>query len=289
MTATSPLSRLVPLALVGAGSLALVVVVAVAASGSVSGTAAVALGLAGLVALGLVLAVVRPSPLALLVGVLALQVVQFGGGRGLQVGEVLGGLALVAYLGLWYLTTWGSGRRVVASTFDAAALTWGTAGLAAAAVLGQLFGADAYDFRADLLATLPFLLYLPVKDTVARHPRGAVAVGGILVALGLGATAESVLLFRQTIQEATAAWEIADARPIVNEASMVSGVLMAFAGVLMARTRWVWWALLGVAGVLLGGLVLSKSRGFWVAAVLGMLALARRQRSGRAPPLGLAG
>ncbi len=272
--AASALSRYgVPVALGAVAAVLIAVLLLVVAGGSLVGVGVVGGVLAGAVVIGVALALVRPSPLVLLTGVLALQILQFGGGRGLQVGEVLGGLALVGYLGWWYLTTWGSGRRVVTSLFDAAALAWGTLGLAAAAVLGQIYGADPYDFRADLLATLPFLLYLPVKDVVAQHPRGALAIGGALVALGLAATVESALLFRQTIQDATMAWEIADARPVVNEASMVSGVLMAFAGVLTVRDRRVRWLLLAVAGALLGGLILSKSRGFWVATVLGVIAL----------------
>ena len=273
MISASPLLRAVPWALAGASALGVALVLLVATGGSAAAVAVVGGVLAGAAVGTAALGLVRPSPLALLLGVVALQVLQLGGGRGLQVGEVLGGLALVGYLAWWYLATWGSGRRVVASMFDAAALAWGTAGVAAAAVLGQLFGADPYDFRADLLAALPFLLYLPAKDAVARHPRGALAVAGALVALGLAATLESALLFRQTIQQATMAWQIADARPVVNEASMVAGVLIAFAGLVTTPDRRARRLLLVVAGVLLGGLILSKSRGFWVATVLGVAAL----------------
>ena len=268
----------VPVALSASAACLVAVLLVVVASGSLVAVGLVGGVVAGAAGIGVALALARPSPLVLLVAVLALQVLQLGGGRGLQVGEVLGGLALVGYLGWWYPTTWGSGRRVVTSMFDAAALAWGTVGLAAAAVIGLLYGADPYDFRADLLATLPFLLYLPVKDAVARHPHGALAIGGALVALGLAATVESALLLRQTIQDATMAWQIADARPVVNEASIVSGVLMTFAGVLSARDRRVRWLLLAVAGALLGGLVLSKSRGFWIATVLGVLALGAESR-----------
>ena len=295
MTSSPPaLVRLVPLALVVAGAAAMAVVSLAVTTGSAAVVTVVGGVVAGAAVLTAALVVVRPSPLALLAGVLGLQVLQLGGGRGLQVGEVLGGLALVGYLAWWYLATWGSGRRVVTSLFDAAALAWGTVGLVAAAALGQLFGADPYDFRADLLATVPFLLYLPAKDLVARHPRGALAVGGALVALGLAATVESALLFRQTIQQATMAWEIADARPVVNEASMVAGVLVAFAGLMAAADRRARAALLVVAGALLGGLILSKSRGFWVAAVVGVAALAvaggraERRRLAAAAVLGVA-
>lgn len=234
---------------------------------------------AGILGVSVVVVLVRPTPLVRLLGVLALQVFQLGGEEGLSAGEIVAGLALVGYLVHWYASVWLSGRPVVTSLFDAAAVAWGTVGLVVAAVLGQVFGANAYDFRADLLATLPFLLYLPVKDVCARHPRGVVSIGAVLLAFGLVASVRSAVLLRQTITTATQVWEIADARAILNETAIMSGLLVCFAALLTvsgARTRAV---LLGLVGVLFGGIILSKSRGFWVATVLGLGVLAVTVRS----------
>lgn len=287
METASPSPRLAPAAVIGAGAVSVAAVLAAVAAGSVLSWA-----LAGAVVVALAVALVQPSPLARLVGVLALQAFQMGGEEGLSAGEVAAGLALVAYLAHWYTAAWLSGRRVVTSLFDVAAVAWGTVGLVAGVVLGLFFGADPSDFRADVLAALPFLLYLPVKDVCAREPRGAVAVGAVLVGLALFASVQSVLLLRETIETATQAWEIADARPITNETAILSGLLVCFAALLTAReARWRL-VLLGLVGVLTGGLLLSKSRGFWVAAVLGVVVLgvvarpAERRRLAAAALLG---
>ena len=222
---------------------------------------------------GLGLAIVRPSPVGWLGIVLALQVFQLGGERGTAALEVIAGLALVGYIGAWYALAILARRRVVTSLFDVAAVTWGTVGLAAAAVLGQLFGADAYDFRADVLATLPFLLYLPVKDTCARNPRGVWVVLGVIVLFGLVATVQSVRDFRRVISGATALWEIADARFTASESAITAALLLSTAALTIVRGRARHLLILVGIGFLLGGLILTKSRGYWVAALLGLLAM----------------
>ena len=222
------------------------------------------------VAGGLALALARPSPLVRFAVVVVLQVLQLGGERGLGVGEVVAGLALVGYLGHWYASTWLSGRPVVLSLFDAAALAWGTVGLAAGVALGALFGFDAYDFRADLIATLPFLLYLPAKDACVRERWGGVVVAGVLCTFGLWAAVQNAVAFRTVIADASQLYQIADARFITGETSMTAGLMLSLAGMATARDRRLRGALVALAGVLLGGLILTKSRGFWISNLFGI-------------------
>ncbi|MDT0633175.1 O-antigen ligase family protein [Rubrivirga sp. S365] len=225
------------------------------------------------IAVGLWLAVARPTPLARLTAVLVLLTFQFRGEQGTTALEVVSGLALVVYLAHWYVDVWLYRRRVVTSMFDVAALTWGAGGLVAGMVLGQLFGASAYDFRADVLATIPFLLYLPAKDLCARHRYGSLLLAGALVAYGVIASVQSALFLREVVTGATAVWEIADARFASSETSVTAGLLLSVATFATARGRTTRAVALALAGGLLGGLILSKSRGFWVAAVLGLVAL----------------
>lgn len=255
---------------VAAGGLLLAATVYLAAEAEPELLAALAL------ALGLGLAVVlwRPAPLQRLVGVLLLQITQIGGEAGLSPVEVVAGLALVGYLGAWYVEAVVGGRRVVQTVFDAAAVAWGTVGFAVAVGLGLAFGPDAYDFRADLLATLPFLFYLPVKDVCARDGRAPVAIGLVLCAFGLAATAQNAVLFRSAISGADALYEIADARFNVSEISIMTGMLVALASAAVARRRALALASVAMAGVLLVGLLITKSRGYWVSGAFGIVAMA---------------
>ena len=255
-------------AVVAGGAVVLAVTVWLVAEGSLLVWAVPAA-----VAVGLGLAIARPSPFAQAALVLTLLTLQFRGEQGTTPLEVASGLALVAYIGYWYLDTWLRRRRVVTSLFDVAALTWGTVGLAAGVVLGLLFGANAYDFRADVLATIPFLLYLPLKDLCARHRHGPLLLMGALVAYGIVGTIQSAFFLRQVITGATAVWEIADARFASSETGVTAGLLLCFAAFATARGSAARVVALVLAGGLFGGLVLSKSRGFWVAAMLGLAAL----------------
>lgn len=248
--------------------LALALVAALTSAGSVA-VASVAV----VFALGLGVALLRPGPTARLVIVLALQVFQLVNDEGLSLGEVVGGLGLLAYLGHWYGAALLNRRVLVTSWFDVAALTWGVGGLVGGAVLGQLFGADPYDFRADLLATLPFLLYLPVKDACARSPRASQLVAGIVIGFGVYSTAVNGLALRSAL--AGAEWyAIADARFITGEAPILAGLLLALSGVTVARGRRDQVVLILLSGLLMGGLILTKSRGYWIAAVCGLVVIA---------------
>ena len=254
--------------LVGAGALAILVTGALVATGS-----EMAWAVPGLVFALLTVAIWRPGALTTLGIVLGLQVFQLGGEEGLSAGEALAGLALVGYVVGWYAVTWAAGRHVVLSLFDVAAVTWGVGGLLVAALLGPVFGADAYDYRADIIATLPFLLYLPVKDACVRHSRGPIVVASAIALLGLVATVQNGLMFRAVITGASEWWQIADARFSVGETSMTAGTLLSLAGVATVRSRRARLALIVTTGIFLGGLVLTKSRGFWVSNAFGILVM----------------
>ena len=268
---------------VAAGVLGFVGLLRAVAVGSFASWAAG--GIALVVTVGIL---ARPTPLWRLGVVLAAQAFQLGGGEGMSPGEILAAVLMVGYLGFWYVTAWGSGRRVVMSTFDVAALTWGTLGLVVATALGQIHGASPYDFRADLIATLPFALYLPVKDACMRERHGALVVGGVLVGLGIVATFTNLLSLRSVIADATAAWQIADARFGVGETSITAALMMSLGGLAMVPGRHTRLILLGLAAILLGGLILTKSRGFWVSAMVGLVVLGVMLRARDRRRLGLA-
>ncbi|PAP76544.1 O-antigen ligase family protein [Rubrivirga marina] len=257
--------RLAVAAAVGAGALVLLVTGLIVASGSqVVWAVPIAL------TTGLALALGRPSPLVQLATVLGSAALLVGGEEGLGVGEVLAGVLLVGYLATWYATALATGRRFVSSLPDRAAAVWlfGIAPLGA--VLGVVFGMNAYDFRADLLATLPFALYFPVKDAATRSPRGAVTVAVGLAWLGAYSAISNGLALRAVVNSADAAWQIADARFIMGETSITSGLLLSLAALTVSR-RWTTRGICIVAtGAFLAALILTRSRGFWVSGALGL-------------------
>lgn len=248
--------------------------------GSLSGGLAAAWAIPVVVLVGLAVAFARPSPPTQLGIVLAAQVLQLGGEEGLGAGELLAFVLMVGYLAKWYASAWLGRRPVVLSSFDAVALGWGTVGMLVAAGLGLLYGPDAYDYRADIIATVPFAFYLPLKDTCTRYRNGAAVVAGALVWFGLYATISNGLLLRSVISGATQVWEIADARFGVGETSIASGIFLCFGGLAVSARRGEKVVLLVITGALLGGLILTKSRGFWVSCIVGLVVLVGVVRAG---------
>ncbi len=247
------------------GALVLAVVVLLVADGSLAAWAVPVSLIAGL---GLALS--RPSPLVQLGAVLGSAALLVGGGQGLVATEILGGVALVGYLGAWYTNAWARRLPLVASVPDTAAALWLFGFVPLAIVAGVVHGPDAYDFRADLLATLPFALYFPVKDAAARSDRGAVVVAIALAWLGAFSAVSNGLALRAVVASADAAWEIADARFIMGETSITAGLLLSLAALTVARTLSTRAICIGATGAFLAALVLTRSRGFWVSAALGL-------------------
>lgn len=243
--------------------------------GVVIAWALVAVGGASLVAV-----LARPSPPVQLGIVLAAQVLQLGGDKGVGLGELVAALLMVGYLAKWYANAWLQSRPVVLSSFDAVALGWGTVGMLVAAVLGLISGPDSLDYRADLIATLPFAFYLPLKDTCVKYRDGAMLVAAALVWFGLYATVSNGIILRGVLSGAKEAWEIADVRFSLGETSIASGIFLCFGGLAVSARRGRKLLLLLITGALLGGLIMSKSRGFWVSCMIGLVVLLGVVRSG---------
>ena len=259
-------SSLAPIVASGAGLLLLGLTLLLVASGTLAVWVIPAAVLGGLI-----ISAIRLGPLATLALVLGLQAFQPSGKDGTQPGEIVAAIAFVGYLAVWYASAVSSPRKCVTSGFDAVAVGYGTVGFVVACMLGYGYGADPFDFRADVLAFLPFVFYLPIKEAVARHQRGAITIAVVLVGFGLLTTVQSFLMLRAIIAGAVEFWEVADVRFASTETAITSGLLFCFAGFAVAPRFWQKLLLLASVGVLLGGLILTKSRGFWVAGVLGLL------------------
>ncbi|MEM1056571.1 MAG: O-antigen ligase family protein [Bacteroidota bacterium] len=290
ITAQISSDRLPTGSLVIAGALALLIAFGLASSNPTH-----ALVFAGAATVTAFATSFRPGPVIQLGFVLLFSAFQIFGGDGTQIGELVSGLVLVGYLAYWYTTAVLSPRPIVTSFFDLAAVAWGVVGIPAATLWGIWMGANSFLLRADILAAIPFLLYLPVKDICTRYERGALSVALALVVYGLAGTAFGFINLRGVIAGASEYWQIADARYNLSETGITSGLLLALASLPAAwnnQSRWrplLLTALFGLALVLFGGLVLTKSRGFWAAGVIGIICVLTftRGRNRRHATIGL--
>lgn len=248
-----------------AGSAALVGLVAWSAPALVVWLPFVLVGLAGAVVLA------RSSEALRLFVVLALGAATFSYEEGLQPLELVYAVLLYGYLAHWYATNLLGGRRMFRRGADVAAALWAAGALVGGALLAQLHGPNTYDFRGDLLSASVFLLYFPVKETVVRARWGPEVVVALLVWLGLFSAVRNAILLHEVLTNATVWWRVFDARISAGEVHLIGALLLSVAALGAVTSRRLRLALIVVVGVLIGGLVITKSRGAWLAAALGLL------------------
>ena len=219
-----------------------------------------------------VAAVLRSNRLAA-GGVVVLSLLLSGIANDFLAGKVVFGGYLALFLVTWYVPRWAAGERLVVSRTDVAATLLIVFGAGFGLVLGLLMGNPVAEIVGQYQAFIPVLLYFPLKQTCARARYGPEIIAGAVVVIGVAAALENALLTRAALQDATKLYQIIDVRVSYGEIMLMASTLLV-TGLLMAAQRWTRFAaLLLVYGVVVAGLILSKSRGFWVATILALAVL----------------
>lgn len=220
---------------------------------------------------GVLLLSARPGMGAALAVVLSLLL--SGMADTIPAGKVIFGGYVAAYVTVWYGARWARGVPIVVSRTDVGAALLLVLGVFGGLALGLALGNRPADIVPQFQAFVPVLLYFPLKDTCARVRFGPEIIAGALVLVGVAAAVENALLTRQALSSATQLWQIIDVRVSYGEI-MLMGATMIVTGLLVAARSWREHAfLLALFGIVVAGLILSKSRGFWVATILGLLVL----------------
>lgn len=175
---------------------------------------------------------------------------------------------LVLYIAMWYGRRIGRVRIVETAMDRIAAAVIGLAGLAV--VLGLVYGSDALLTVKESLSLVPLALYFPVRSLCTHHERGPAIVANSLIALGIAATAFTVYMTISRLMSATAVWEILRVRASGTEVQIMVALVLAGVAVGTSRRRSHTLLATAVLGTLLGGLILTKSRGYWLGAVVGL-------------------
>lgn len=203
--------------------------------------------------------------------------------EGLDVQEILFGLYYLSFLGHWYFkNVLLEQRRLLNSITDRLAvfiLLW----VALYVPLSFAFGGDPIAIRGEVLAFTFLGFYFPVKSMVARTKNGVRILFLVLVWAGLFVTVRNFALLQQLLSEATMAWQITQkGRIATNEILIVVPGFAVLSWALLSgrlRAKAIGYALFLILAF---GLVMTQSRGYWVAFALGIaviiLALERRRK-----------
>jgi O-antigen ligase len=112
-------------------------------------------------------------------------------------------------------------------------------------------------------------IYFPVKEACARYDNGIKAVLFVIALVGIGVALRNAYFFSQILSDATMAWQVATGRVASNDHLMMVSSLFGLALVIGARRGGHFAVLLGYFLISFAGLIMTQSRGYWVAFLLG--------------------
>lgn len=210
--------------------------------------------------------------------------------EGIQLHEALYGLYFYAFLAHWY------GRRLllyqsplVRGFEDRMVVLWLTLGMALGITLGLLFGTDLGPLRGEVIAFSFVAIYFPIREMCRREERGPLLVLLLIVWIGVYVTIDNALVARQRFEAATELWQIADIRTGGRELLLQFGALLVLAVITTTRSWRSRLFFLLMEGMLVSGLILTKSRVFWVSFAMGIILLVAVAKGERREMLALLG
>ena len=193
--------------------------------------------------------------------------------EGVQLGEIAYGLYCYSFLGYWYGGQLLSGAPFIRTRTDWAFALFAGGGFVAGILLGVLFGGSASLIRWEATAFIMTALYFPVKELCRQERYGPEIILAVLFWLGMFVAVRNLLNFREIVLAATEAWQVSDARPGLNDVQLLIPGLASLVLLLYERTWTRRLLLLGAFLLFTSGLVLAKSRGFWINFAFGVFLL----------------
>jgi O-antigen ligase len=191
---------------------------------------------------------------------------------GLDPEEVFYGMYFMAFFAHWYGTFLLGGGRLLRSSQD-----WAIVIFVAFATLSAVWGiANGAGVRfivgeAAILAMLGF--YFPVRELCAGNPRAVRRLLYLVTALALFVTLRNVITYQAALSSAAYLFQVTTGRVALNEIFLMVPALGALCFLLYSSSNKQRLGLLLLFLLFLSALVLTQSRGYWAAFLVGLVAL----------------
>ncbi len=238
-----------------------------------SSSTTLTIALPGLLLVGLVGWALFRRPLANLCVLLASFILIVGYEDGIQASEILWGLYYAAFMGHWFSTRFFLYRDHLASNRESGAILLFLVLISLSIGLTLMFGGDLRFFLGEWLSLSFFALYFPIREAVARHKWGLQAVLISILVVALFVQLRNFANYREILVEAVYSWQLTRGRAMTNTAIIMLPVFGGLVYLLHAK-RWRGYLIGGAIFTLFfGGLILSQTRGHWLAFAVSCLVL----------------
>lgn len=193
--------------------------------------------------------------------------------EGIQLSEVAYGLFFLFYLFTWYASHLYLQRRSLLKTSTDWAIALYLCYIFTSISWGLLFGAQLTVIFGEILIFILMAFYFPIRDYCARDPKHVRNIVYVVCWFALFVSVRNLIDYRQGLSSAEILEEIISGRVALNEVLLMMPALGAMTFLIYARQ---WKERLIVAGLFIlffGSLIITQSRGYWMAFFLGALAL----------------
>ncbi len=192
---------------------------------------------------------------------------------GVQLAEVVYGLLFLGYLAYWYfIEVFVKESRLIYTKTDwALFLFLGYAALSATWAI--LFGAKPAVIVGEGLILVMMAFYFPIASLIRKHPEKIKYILLILAWIGLYVSIRNIQEYRSDLSAAEKLYHVLSGRVALNEVLLMMPALGALTFLLYAKQ---WNHRIVLAGLFIlffASLIVTQSRGYWLAFFLGAFAL----------------
>lgn len=189
---------------------------------------------------------------------------------GLGPGDVFFVLYFIVFIATWFIPALMEGGRLVYRAEDGALLVFLVL-LPLSLFLTVVWGGRLSEAIPQLFALLVLALYFPIRDACRTYRHGTAVMLAVLVGVVGFAAIRNLINYQEIVLAAEHVWQYTRARVYVNDSLMMAGSVVSLALTILARKRL---QVLLFAFFHVGcffALVMTQSRGFWVAFLVGAL------------------
>lgn len=190
--------------------------------------------------------------------------------EGIQITEVFYGLYYLTFLGVWFFKQMFIDPKPVFKLWEEKALWLFLILVSLSLPLTYLFGGTFKMWLGEWLSYSLLGFYFPVKETIEKDKNGLKVIVGVVLVIGLIILARNGLQYMRALSDARQAWQVIKGRAVTNEGLLMVPAFFAFAMYLKSTVfrQKVFFG--GLFSSFLGGLIVTQSRGYWVAFLFGM-------------------